>query len=90
MSKYTITITNTAKIHFKLLKSKQSELLEKVKLLIDDILTDPRRGFGKPERLRYYTNHEVWSRRIDKKNRLVYEVLNDEIIILSVFGHYDD
>ncbi|MBQ2177111.1 MAG: type II toxin-antitoxin system YoeB family toxin [Alphaproteobacteria bacterium] len=32
----------------------------------------------------------MWSRRIDRKNRIVYEIRINEIIILSVFGHYDD
>ena len=90
MPKYSIIITNTAQLHFKVLKTKHQEMLEKVKLLVDGILVEPRTGIGKPERLRHYVNREVWSRRIDKKNRIVYEIRDNTIIILSVFGHYDD
>ena len=90
MMKYSIIITNTAQLHFKVLKTKHQEMLEKVKLLVDGILVEPRTGIGKPERLRHYVNREVWSRRIDKKNRIVYEIRDNTIIILSVFGHYDD
>ncbi|WP_083828032.1 Txe/YoeB family addiction module toxin [Owenweeksia hongkongensis] len=35
--------------------------------------------------------HELtgcWSRRINKEHRLVYEVAENEIFILSVKGHY--
>ncbi|MBR1479424.1 MAG: Txe/YoeB family addiction module toxin [Alphaproteobacteria bacterium] len=63
-------------------------MLSRVVLLLDGVLLDPRTGLGKPERLKHYNSREVWSRRIDKKNRLVYEIRADEITILSVFGHY--
>lgn len=60
---------------------------------INDILKDiqrngPSDGIGKPELLKY---RKAWSRRIDKKNRLVYTV-DDEgtVLILSCEGHYDD
>ncbi len=87
---YSIIVTRTAQLHFKLLKTKRRDMLEKVRLLVDGILLEPRTGIGKPERLRHYVNREVWSRRIDRKNRIVYEIRETEIIILSVFGHYDD
>ena len=90
MAKYSIIITNTAQLHFKLLKTKHKDMLEKVRLLVEGILLEPRTGIGKPERLRHYVNREVWSRRIDRKNRIVYEIRKDEIIILSVFWHYND
>ena len=34
----------------------------------------------------------VYSRRIDKKHRLIYEVFEDKkrVALLSVYGHYDD
>lgn len=31
-----------------------------------------------------------WSRRINAKDRLVYEIQNDSITILQCRGHYDD
>ena len=90
MTKYSVVVTKTAQLHFKILKIKHQNMLEKVKLLVDGILLEPRTGMGKPERLRYYNQREIWSRRIDRKNRIVYEIHKDEIIILSVFGHYSD
>ena len=59
---------------------------------INDLLEDIRRngamkGKGKPEKLKYRTGY---SRRIDDKNRLVYDI--DElqnIKIISCRGHYD-
>jgi len=44
-------------------------------------------GIGKPEALKYDLTG-AWSRRINKEHRLVYEVNEDRIFILSVKGHY--
>jgi len=46
-------------------------------------------GIGKPERLKYM-DEEMWSRRIDEKNRLVYNILNNKLMLYSCKGHYDD
>lgn len=35
-------------------------------------------------------NPNTWSRRINQKDRLVYEVSDDGIIIKQCKGHYDD
>jgi toxin YoeB len=55
------------------------------------ILDTPCDGLGKPERLRY-KDEEIWSRRVDKKNRIVYEINNEKhlIVIISCLGHYDE
>lgn len=87
---YSVRVSNTAKTQLKLLRAKYPRVLDRVILLLDGVLLDPRIGLGKPERLKHYDSREVWSRRIDKKNRLVYEIRVDEITILSIFGHYTD
>jgi toxin YoeB len=33
---------------------------------------------------------EVWSRRITEKDRLVYDIQHDAIIIIACRFHYDD
>ena len=50
----------------------------------------PREGTGKPERLKYFEK-EVYSRRVNHKDRLIYTVYEDlkEIDITSFRGHYD-
>ena len=61
--------------------------------LILAVLFDPRNGIGKPERLKYTIEEiELFSRRINEKDRLVY-LIDDEnelIEILICKGHYDD
>ena len=43
-------------------------------------------GLGKPEKL---TNRKGYSRRIDEKNRLIYDVEDGILIIIACKGHYD-
>jgi toxin YoeB len=60
--------------------------------LILDLLIDPRSGIGKPEQLKYQSQREVWSRRINEKDRLIYTIFEEtqKILVQSVLGHYDD
>jgi len=63
--------------------------LKRVNLLIKDITRDPFAGLGKPEALRENLSG-FWSRRIDDRNRLVYQVFEGRCLIVQCKGHYDD
>ena len=60
--------------------------------LILAIITEPREGIGKSERLKGYNDAEVYSRRVNEKDRIVYEIVENEslIEIISCVGHYGD
>lgn len=59
----------------------------KITKLIEEARRDPFKGIGKPEALR--GNYQgYWSRRIDKKHRLIYKVTDDEIRIAGCRYHY--
>jgi toxin YoeB len=60
---------------------------KKINILIKDILRNPFAGIGKPEQLKYQ-NEKYWSRRITEEHRIVYQVLEEMIIIISCKGHY--
>ncbi len=45
----------------------------RITALIESIKTDPFTGIGKPEKLKYGLSGKL-SRRIDRENRLIYEV----------------
>lgn len=62
-------------------------VLKKIAQLIDHIKLNPYSGLGKPEPLKHNLSG-AWSRRITREHRLVYEVTNDSILILSAKGHY--
>ena len=56
--------------------------------LIYDICDHPFTGIGKPEPLRYELSG-LWSRRITDQHRIIYEVLNNKISIISMKGLYE-
>lgn len=70
-------------------QSQDKKTLKKINELIKDINRNGvAEGIGKPERLKYF---DGWSRRIDEKNRLVYDVdESGNILIASCLGHYRD
>jgi toxin YoeB len=54
--------------------------------LLKDIRRDPFTGIGKPEGLK----HELrghWSRRINQEHRLIYRVIENEIVVTSCRDH---
>jgi toxin YoeB len=61
--------------------------LKRINRLIDDALRDPTSGIGKPEPLKYGIAG-AWSRRITDEHRLVYRVLDDDLVILQARYHY--
>lgn len=68
-------------------QDKDKKILKKINELIKDIKRNGNEGLGKPEALK----HELsgyWSRRIDDKNRLIYKIIEDEIIIVACANHY--
>ena len=68
-------------------QTQDKKILKKINSLIKDIKRDPYDGIGKPEQLK----HELvgcWSRRITDEHRLVYEVSDYIIAIVSCRYHY--
>lgn len=70
------------------IKSGNKIILRKITKLIEAITEDPFEGLGKPEPLKYQLSG-TWSRRINQEHQLIYEVLDNKIIIHSVKGHYN-
>lgn len=56
----------------------------------NELQQNPYEGTGKPEALKYqYKGY--WSRRINEKDRLIYEVSEQivSVFVVSALGHYD-
>jgi toxin YoeB len=64
------------------------KMLRKINDLIKDVQRNPHSGIGKPEPLKYDLAG-YWSRRIDHEHRLVYQVIDNDIRIISCKYHYD-
>jgi toxin YoeB len=55
--------------------------------LMEATLRDPFAGIGKPEHLKHFGGN-VWSRRINESDRLVYEVFKNRVEFLQARYHY--
>jgi toxin YoeB len=64
------------------------KMLSKINDLLKDISRNSFTGIGKPEPLRYKYKG-LWSRRIDGEHRLIYQVVDEEILIVKCRFHYD-
>lgn len=91
MGKYTVILAPKAKKHFREIHGSGSKTtIRKIEKLVLELSEHPYTGTGKVKQLRGVQG--IWSRRIDKKNRLLYMVKEEDavVLILSVIGHYDD
>ena len=68
-------------------KAGNKALLKKMLVLLEEISEHPFTGTGKPEALKHDLAGK-WSRRINREHRLIYEVKDNEIIVVSLKGHY--
>lgn len=67
--------------------STNPKILKKINELLKDISRDPFAGIGKPEPLKHEFKG-LWSRRIDLEHRLVYQIIENEIVVLKSRFHY--
>ncbi len=65
------------------------KMLQRIARMIEECRRTPIEGIGKPEALRGNLSG-YWSRRIDEKNRMIYQFNDDELTIYSLDGHYND
>ena len=69
-------------------QTQDKKTLKKINELIKDIERNgAAKGIGKPETLKYRPG---WSRRIDEGNRLLYDIRNGILYVISCKGHYGD
>jgi toxin YoeB len=64
--------------------------VNKLELILDELELHPYTGTGHPEPLKHQL-HGYWSRRINKKDRLLYQVIEHPeqyVVIISALGHY--
>jgi toxin YoeB len=69
-------------------QTEDKKILKKIILLIKEIQRTPYEGSGKPEPLKYDLAG-LWSRRIDREHRLVYQVTGNELLIYGCRYQYD-
>ena len=65
----------------------ERSILKRINRMIEEAARDPGTGIGKPERLSHNLSG-YWSRRITDEHRLVYQLRDDELIIVQARYHY--
>ena len=61
--------------------------LQRINRMIDEALRDPGVGIGKPERLSQDLAG-FWSRRIDQEHRVVYGIVDGDLVVVRAGGHH--
>ncbi|MGJ1191719.1 Txe/YoeB family addiction module toxin [Sphingobacterium siyangense] len=92
MGKYLIQYSKKAIRDLQMIKkSGRKSDRTKIDLFLLEMEESPRMGSGSPEQLKYFDG-EIWSRAINKKDRLIYEIFEEEIavVVIQALGHYND
>lgn len=72
-------------------KSGNKQAEKKIKQILEELKVHPYSGSGQPEQLKF-SLQGYWSRRINQKDRMIYSVNENTVIVevVSVMGHYSD
>ena len=81
-----IMFTSGARADLLYWENTSPKTIEQINRIIESIVEDPSKGIGKPEKLKYELTG-LWSRRINHKDRMVYEIDGDTLIILQLRDH---
>lgn len=73
----------------KITKSGKQADIKKLENILEELKIHPFSGIGHPEPLKHNLSG-YWSRRLNKKDRIIYQILEDEVIVVvvSALGHY--
>jgi len=88
---YSVTYSDEALKTIAKFKKSNQQAYKKVLKLVEELHAHPLIGTGKPEVLKGMGGN-VFSREINKKDRLVYEVYEEAVVVyvISAEGHYSD
>lgn len=92
MGKFRVIIAENAIQDIKkLLKAGNKSTIKKIEIILTELENHPTIGVGQPEKLKYEFDNK-WSRRLNKKDRIVYSIYDDTVTVevLSALGHYSD
>ncbi|WP_333865317.1 Txe/YoeB family addiction module toxin [Sphingobacterium sp.] len=93
MGQYQIELSVKAQKDLLQIKKRGSKIdMNKIVKLLEELENHPREGTGLPKPLRNKGDAEIWSRRLNQKDRIIYEIIDSKILVLvfSFIGHYDD
>jgi toxin YoeB len=70
-------------------QTQDKKTLRKINKLLKALQREPFTGIGAPEPLSGSLTGK-WSRRINDKDRLVYEIQEEDILVIQCKDHYED
>jgi toxin YoeB len=91
MGQYSVKVTQEARKQLRqIYKSGDKAFIRKIEQFFVELSEHPYTGTGQPEQMKYIQG--MWSRRLDKKNRLRYTVEEEimTVYVVSALRHYDD
>lgn len=89
---YKLIITPDAQDDMDALKKSGDKVaMKKLNQILSELREHPEAGNGQPERLKH-TDQERWSRRINRKHRILYQIFDQEALVLVLYAssHYGD
>ena len=92
MGKFRIKIEKLAQNHIeKIYKTGNKGNIKKIEKILLELSETPYSGTGQPEQLKYELTG-YWSRRINQKDRIVYRVEEQTVMVyvVSAMGHYEN
>ncbi len=70
-------------------KQTDNKKYQKIKQILEQVCAMPKTGIGKPEPLKHKLTG-LWSRRIDRENRLVYGFDDEYVYLWQARYHYSE
>ena len=91
MGKFRVEIEAIAQEDFiKIYKSVDRATIKRLEKMLVELENHPKIGIGHPEQLKHQLSG-FWSRRINSKDRLIYEIFEEPdnlVVVVSALGHY--
>ena len=92
MGRFRIKIEKLAQNHIeKIYKTWNKWIIKNIDKILLELSETPYSGTGEPEQLKYELTG-YWSRRINQKDRIVYRVEEQTVMVyvVSAMGHYEN
>ena len=89
---FTVQISDEALQELKIIKKSGTPAVrKKIERIVQELQETPEKGVGAPEQLKGKEGI-VYSRALNKKDRLIYEIFKEEnlVVIVQFLGHYQD
>ena len=81
--------TNRAWEDYLFWQETDKSIVKKINGLLEECRRNPLQGSGKPEMLTGDLSG-FFSRRINLEHRIIYKVEDEQIVVHSLYGHYQD